>query len=44
MDLHLTSSSAAINAGDPNVYPTGDIDRQARPMGTRADAGADEKS
>jgi len=41
-DLHLTASSAAINAGDPANYPGLDIDGQARPMGGLPDAGADE--
>jgi hypothetical protein len=43
VDLHLTSSSPAINAGDPSSYPADDIDGQARPMGSAPDAGADER-
>jgi concanavalin A-like lectin/glucanase superfamily protein/fibronectin type III domain protein len=43
VDLHLTSSSPAINAGDPSTFPAADIDGQARPLGGRADAGADER-
>ena len=31
-----------INAGDPSSYPARDIDGQARFLGTRPDAGADE--
>jgi hypothetical protein len=41
-DLHLTSSSPAIDAGDPTNCPATDIDGQARPNGTTCDAGADE--
>ncbi|HEY3181372.1 MAG TPA: LamG-like jellyroll fold domain-containing protein [Gaiellaceae bacterium] len=43
VDLHLTSTSPAINAGDPSTFPALDIDGQARPLGGRADAGADER-
>jgi hypothetical protein len=43
VDLHLTSSSPAIDAGDPSTFPGADIDGQARPLGGRADAGADER-
>jgi hypothetical protein len=41
-DYHLLAGSPAIDAGNPNNYPTTDIDGQARPMGPRPDAGADE--
>jgi chitodextrinase len=43
-DLHLTNSSPAVNAGDPNDTPATDIDGQHRPMGSAPDAGADEHS
>jgi hypothetical protein len=42
-DLHLTSTSPAIDSGSPTNFSATDIDGQARPMGARADAGADEK-
>jgi hypothetical protein len=42
-DLHLTTGSPAIDAGDPGDYPANDLDGQARPMGGAPDAGADEK-
>jgi Bacterial Ig domain len=42
-DLHLTATANAINRGDPAIYPSNDIDGGSRPMGGRADAGADEK-
>jgi chitodextrinase len=41
-NLHLTPTAAAINAGDPNSYPSRDIDNQTRPTGNTPDAGADE--
>jgi hypothetical protein len=41
-NLHLATSSAAINAGDPATFPATDIDGQGRPMGSAPDAGADE--
>jgi hypothetical protein len=43
VDLHLTASSPAINAGDPSTYPGTDIDGQTRPLGGTPDAGADER-
>jgi hypothetical protein len=43
-DYHLVPSAAAINRGSPTDFPTHDIDGHARPMGGRADAGADERS
>jgi chitodextrinase len=42
-DLHLTSTSPAIDSGSPTNFSATDIDGQARPMGARADAGADER-
>jgi chitodextrinase len=42
-DLHLTSASAAINAGNPAAYPATDIDGQGRPLGGAPDAGSDER-
>jgi len=41
-DLHLRSTSPAVNRGDPRNYPQRDIDWQRRPRGSRSDAGADE--
>jgi hypothetical protein len=41
-DLHLTASSAAVDAGSTTVFPGTDIDGQGRPMGAAPDAGADE--
>jgi hypothetical protein len=41
-DLHLAAGSPALNRGDPGNYPAGDIDGQARPLGSAPDAGADE--
>lgn len=41
-DLHLTTTAAAIGAGDPNDHPTTDIDGQPRNDGA-PDAGADER-
>ena len=41
-DLHLTSTAAAINVGNPTTYPATDIDGQPR-GGNRPDAGADER-
>jgi hypothetical protein len=43
VDLHLTSTSPAINAGDPSTFPGADIDGQGRPLGGTPDAGADER-
>ena len=43
-DFHLGRGAAAINHGDPKSYPRRDIDGQRRPVGRRADAGADERS
>jgi hypothetical protein len=43
VDLHLNSTSPANNAGDPSTFPGADIDGQARPLGGRADSGADER-
>ena len=43
LDLHLAAGSPAIDAGDPGNYPARDIDGQARPLGGRPDAGADER-
>ena len=43
-DFHLAPGSPAIDRGDPGDFPFGDIDGQARPLGGRADAGADERS
>ena len=42
-DYHLAPGAAAINRGSPTDFPTHDIDGHARPMGGRADAGADER-
>ncbi len=42
LDLHLKAGAAAIGAGNPTSYPATDIDGDARPRGSRADAGADE--
>ena len=42
-DFHLAPGSPAINRGHPSDHPTDDIDGHARPMGGRADAGADER-
>jgi hypothetical protein len=41
-DLHLLTSSAAIDAGDPANFPATDIDGQLRFFGFAPDAGADE--
>jgi hypothetical protein len=41
-DLHLKSTSPAIDKGNPSNYPTSDIDGQTRPLGNAPDAGADE--
>jgi len=41
-DLHLLPGSAAIGRGDPAGSPARDIDGDRRPVGSRADAGADE--
>jgi hypothetical protein len=41
-DFHLAPGSPAINRGHPTSFPRMDIDGQRRPMGRRADAGADE--
>jgi hypothetical protein len=43
-DYHLVPGAAAINRGSPTDFPTHDIDGHVRPMGGRADAGADERS
>jgi len=40
LDLRLTSTSPAINRGDPNSYPKRDILGTHRPLGRRPDAGA----
>jgi len=42
-NLHLKAGSPAINHGGRSGYPRHDIDGQARPHGSRADAGADER-
>jgi hypothetical protein len=42
-DLRLQAGSAAINHGDPSVYPAVDIDGNARPLGGLPDAGASEQ-
>ena len=42
-DLHLLSTSPAVDFGDTTNYPSVDYDGQARPMGPAPDAGADEK-
>ena len=42
-DYHLVPGAAAINRGSPTDFPVRDIDGHARPMGGRADAGADER-
>jgi chitodextrinase len=39
-DLHLTSSSPAVDAADPASYPATDMFGQARPMGAGPDAGS----
>ena len=44
LDLHLRAGSPAIDAGDPSVFPSVDIDGQLRPIGGAPDAGADETS
>lgn len=41
-DFHLARGSAAVNRGHPSSFPRRDIDGQRRPIGHRADAGADE--
>lgn len=41
MDLHLVNGANAVGMGS-STYPATDIDGQSRPMGTAADAGADE--
>jgi hypothetical protein len=41
-DLHLSGGAAALGTGNPSSFPSTDIDGQARPMGGRPDAGADE--
>jgi hypothetical protein len=43
-DFHLAPGSPAINRGHPKNFPRLDIDGQRRPIGGRADAGADERS
>jgi chitodextrinase len=42
LDLHLMPGSIATNRGNPNSYPSADIDGQSRPAGGMPDAGADE--
>jgi hypothetical protein len=42
LDLRLTSTSPAIDAGSPTDFVSRDIEGEARPKGARADAGADE--
>jgi hypothetical protein len=42
-DYHLVPGAAAINRGSPSDFPTHDIDGHRRPLGGRADAGADER-
>jgi hypothetical protein len=42
-DFHLAPGAAAINRGHPTAFPPIDIDGQARPLGGRSDAGADER-
>jgi chitodextrinase len=39
-DFHLKPGAAAIDKGDPGSYPATDKDGKARPVGSRADAGA----
>jgi hypothetical protein len=41
-DLHLTPGSPVIDRVTPNAWPAVDIDGDSRPLGNRADAGADE--
>ena len=41
-DLHLKAGSRGINRANPKDYARRDIDGQLRPMGRRADIGADE--
>ena len=42
-DLHIQTTSPAIDGSDPNTLPVGqDIDGQARQSGARVDVGADE--
>jgi hypothetical protein len=43
-DFHLAAGSPALLAGDPNEFPSADIDGDFRPTGTRADAGADQRT
>jgi hypothetical protein len=43
-DFRLKRGAAAIDLGDPQAFPTDDIHGQARPLGKRPDAGADEFS
>jgi len=42
VDLHLQSTSPAIDAGDASTYPAADIDGKQRPLGAAPDAGASE--
>jgi hypothetical protein len=42
-DYHLVPGAAAINRGSPTDFPAHDIDGHRRPLGGRADAGADER-
>lgn len=41
-DLHLTPTSLGINAGDPTLFASSDIDGKVRPAGGAPDAGASE--
>ncbi len=43
-DFHLAAGSPALLAGDPNEFPSVDIDGDFRPTGTRSDAGADQRT
>ena len=43
-DLHLTTSSPAIGAGNPASFPATDVDKEGRPAGGSPDAGADESN
>jgi hypothetical protein len=40
--FHLSSTSIAIDKGDPSYCPANDRDGTARPQGVTCDAGADE--
>jgi RHS repeat-associated protein/uncharacterized repeat protein (TIGR01451 family) len=41
-DLHLTSGSPCIDAGDPDDFPETDFEGDSRPLGLVSDIGADE--